>query len=272
MQQIKITPIHMARSLWCNRELIYITTKQEVNSRYRSTILGMIWPIVTPIIMLTIYTFVFSTVLKVKWSDDLGSKTEFAFLLYAGLIVFNFFAESITNSPNIIITKPNYVKKITYPLEILPVITMLTALYHTLISIGVWIAAYLLFLGMPKPTFLLLPIILIPIANIILGLSWILASLGVYFRDITQFISLVVTALMFLSPIFYPISILPEKYRIIFYLNPITIGVEVIRDLLFWGKITDPKILTIYWIYAVLIVWIGFAFFQKTKNGFADVI
>ena len=222
--------------------------------------------------MLAVYTFVFSVVFQARWGGGSGSKTEFALVLFAGLLVFNLFAECINRAPGLILSNTNYVKKVVFPLEILPFVALLSALFHTLISLGVWLIAYTLFFGIPHLTVFYLPLVLLPFCLFLMGLSWALASLGVFLRDVSQFIGLLTTALMFLSPIFYPATALPEDYRRILYLNPLTTVVEQTRDVLFWGKTPDLFMLGIYCVVTLGIAWLGFAWFQKTRKGFADVL
>ena len=262
----------MFASLWRNRELIKASAKREVLGRYRGSLLGLLWSFFNPLFMLTVYTFVFSEVFKARWSAGSESKTEFALVLFAGLMVFNLFAECINRAPGLILSNPNYVKKVVFPLEILPFVGLLSAMYHMFISLGVWLVAYVILAGMPHVTVLLLPLVILPFALFIMGLSWALASLGVFLRDVSQFIGVVVTTLMFLSPIFYPVSVLPEAYQHILYLNPLTSAIEMTRDVLYWGKLPDFQVLALYWLVTVAIAWFGFALFQKTRKGFADVL
>ena len=141
-----------------------------------------------------------------------------------------------------------------------------------MIGFGIWGLAYLVFFGGPPVTALLLPLVLIPFSMFVLGVSWMLASLGVFLRDISQLVGVVVTALMLLSPIFYPPSALPEDYRHLLYLNPLTPAVEMARDVLFWGRVPHLEGLCLYWVFSGTIAWLGFALFQKIKKGFADVL
>jgi lipopolysaccharide transport system permease protein len=222
--------------------------------------------------MLAVYTVVFSVVFKARWGTGSDSKTEFALVLFAGLLMFNLFAECINRAPALILSNVNYVKKVVYPLEILPAVTLLSAMFHALISLGVWLLAYCLFFGVPHATALLLPFIVVPFVMFIMGLSWALASLGVYLRDVSQLIGVVTSVLMFMSPIFYPVSALPEDYRHLLYLNPLTPVIEMTRDLLYWGKTPNFELLCFYWLATALVAWVGFAWFQKTRKGFADVL
>ena len=265
-------PIEMFASLWRHRELIKASAKREVLGRYRGSFLGLLWSFFNPLFMLAVFTFVFSVIFQARWGGGGGSKTEFALVLFAGLIVFNLFAECINRAPGLILSNTNYVKKVVFPLEILPFVGLLSALFHALISLCVWLIAYVMFFGFPYLTILYLPMVLLPFCLFLMGLSWALASLGVFLRDVSQFIGLLTTALMFLSPIFYPVTAFPEDYRYIFYLNPITTVVEQARDVLFWGKTPDFFMLGGYWMINLGIAWLGFAWFQKTRKGFADVL
>lgn len=272
MQHFSISPKEMFASLWRHRELVKASAKREVLGRYRGSFLGLLWSFFNPLFMLAVFTFVFSVIFQARWGGGSGSKTEFALVLFAGLLVFNLFAECINRAPGLILSNANYVKKVVFPLEILPFVGLLSALFHTLISLGVWLIAYALFFGIPHLTVLYLPLVLLPFCLFLMGLSWALASLGVFLRDVSQFIGLLTTALMFLSPIFYPVTAFPEDYRYILYLNPITTVVEQTRDVLFWGKTPDFLMLAIYWGVTLGIAWLCFAWFQKTRKGFADVL
>jgi lipopolysaccharide transport system permease protein len=272
MQNFSISPKEMAASLWRNRSLIKALTQREVIGRYRGSVMGILWSFLNPVFMLMVYTLVFSVVFKARWSGGSDSKTEFALILFAGLIVFNLFAECVNRAPGLILANVNYVKKVVFPLEILPWVALGSALFHALISLVVWLIAYLIFFGVPHLTVLLLPLVILPFLLFVMGLTWALASLGVFLRDVSQFIGLVTTAMMFLSPIFYPVSALPEAYRHLLLLNPLTPVIEQARDVLYWGKVPDMSILTVYLLVAALIAWLGFAWFQKTRKGFADVL
>lgn len=272
MQNFQATPQELAASLWRNRSLLTTSVKREVLGRYRGSFMGIIWSFLNPLFMLAVYTFVFSVVFKARWGGGSDSKTEFALILFAGMIVFNLFAECINRAPGMILGNQNYVKKVVYPLEILPWIGLGAAFFHFTISLAVWLLAYVIFFGIPHVTVVYLPLILLPFALFIMGVSWALASLGVYLRDVGQFIGILTTVMMFLSPIFYPVSALPEAYQGMLFMNPLTPVVELARDALFFGKTPDFLMLGIYLITTSVIAWLGFAWFQKTRKGFADVL
>lgn len=272
MQNFPATPREIFASLWHHRSLIKASIKREVLGRYRGSVLGILWSFFNPLFMLVVYTFVFSVVFKARWSIGSESKTEFALLLFAGLIIFNLFSECILRAPGLIVGNPNYVKKVIFPLEILPWVGLGAAMFHGAISLFVWLIAYLVFFGIPHSTILYFPLIFLPLSLLIIGLSWALASLGVFLRDVGQFIGLITTVLMFLTPIFYPASALPEAYRPYIYMNPLTLVIEQARDILFWGRAPDFAMLSMYIILTFFIAWLGFAWFQKTRKGFADVL
>lgn len=272
MQSFSISPREMTASLWRNRGLIKALVKREVLGRYRGSFMGILWSFFNPVFMLAVYTFVFSVVFKARWSGGGESKTEFALVLFAGLIVFNLFAECINRAPGLILANVNYVKKVVFPLEILPLVVLGSALFHGLVSLGVWLLAYCILFGVPHATVFFLPLIVLPLVLLIMGLAWGLAALGVYLRDVSQFIGIITTTLLFLSPIFYPATALPEAYRGLLYLNPLTPAIEQARDVLFWGRNPDFTMLLIYLLASAAIAWLGFAWFQKTRKGFADVL
>jgi lipopolysaccharide transport system permease protein len=272
MQNFSATPKELCASLWRHRSLIKSFVQRDVLGRYRGSFMGILWSFLNPLFMLVVYTFVFSVIFKARWGTGSDSKTEFALILFSGLMVFSLFAECVNRAPGLILGNPNYVKKVVFPLEILPWVNLGSALFHGAISLGVWMLAYIIFFGVPHLTALYLPLILLPLIFFIMGLSWALASLGVYLRDAAQFVGIVTSTLMFLSPIFYPVTAIPERYRGLLYLNPLTPVIEQTRDVLYWGKGPDFAVLGLYFIATVFIAWLGFAWFQKTRKGFADVL
>lgn len=272
MQSFSTSPSEIAASFWRNRGLIRVMVVREVLGRYRGSVMGVLWSFFNPVVMLLVYTFVFSVVFRARWSVGGESKTEFALVLFAGLIAFNLFAECVSRAPTLILSNVNFVKKVVFPLEILPLVSLGSALFHGIVSLGVWLLAYLVLFGVPHPTVLFLPFVIAPLILLLMGLTWALASLGVYLRDVSQFIGILITALMFLTPIFYPPTALPEEFRVLLFANPLTTVIEQMRAVLFWGRSPDFFQLFVYGFVSALIAWIGFAWFQKTRKGFADVL
>jgi len=257
-----------------NRELIGQMIRREVVGRYRGSALGLAWSFFNPVLMLAVYTLVFSGIFKARWNtagqpESIG---HFAIVMFVGMIVLNLLTEVLTRSPTLILANPNFVKKVVFPLEILPVVTLGAAGFHLLISLAVLLLAFLMFNGFLHWTVILLPFVLMPLALLTLGLSWGLASLGVYLRDVSQAIGLICSVLMFMSPIFYPLSSVPEKFRWIIAANPLTFIIEQARRLVIDGGLPDWGDLFFFAVASAAVAWGGFAWFQKTRKGFADVL
>jgi lipopolysaccharide transport system permease protein len=272
MKNFSLSPREIAASFWRNRTLIKALVQREVVGRYRGSVLGILWSFFNPVFMLAVYTFVFSIVFKARWTAGSDSKSEFALVLFCGLIVFNLFSECVNKAPGLILANVNYVKKVVFPLEILPWVALGSAMFHALISLVVWLIAYVLVFGSPQPSALMLPVVLLPLLLLILGVTWGLAALGVYLRDVSQFIGILTTVLLFLSPIFYPVTALPKEYQPLLLLNPLAPAIEQVREVLFWGRIPEPAAWAMYLVATAAIAWLGFAWFQKTRKGFADVL
>lgn len=255
-----------------NRGLVFGLTKREIIGRYRGSVLGAFWSLFNPILMLSVYTFVFSVVFKARWVGGSDSKTEFALVLFSGLMAFNLFAECVNRAPSLIIENANYVKKIIFPLELLPIINLGAAAFHFLVSLLVWVVFFCIFLGTPSPNIFWLPIVLVPLVLIILGCSWFLASLGAFIRDIAHVIGTSTTILLFLSPIFYPVDVLPSEYHVFMNLNPLTFVVEQVRGVMIFGRPLNCSAWLIQLSLSALFAWLGFAWFQRTRKGFADVL
>ena len=267
-----ISPVELFQSFRKHRYLILSLSKREILSRYRGSLFGILWSFFNPIFMLTIYTFVFSVVFKAKWGTGSESRAEFAMVLFAALIVFTFFSECINRAPSIIIGNVNYVKKVVFPIEILPYTVLISGLFHMGISVLVWICAYTFLIGIPHYTIIFLPLIIIPLIMLTIGLVWFISALGVYLRDISQITGILTSTLLFMSPIFYPISILPETYQKFLFFNPLTLAIEQTRNVMYWGTYPDWVNLGLYYLGTALIAWLGFTWFQKTRKGFADVL
>lgn len=255
-----------------HRQLIARMSRREVLGRYRGSVMGLMWSFLTPLFMLAIYTFVFSVVFRARWGTGEESKTQFAVVLFAGLLVHSLFAEVINRAPNLILENVNYVKKVIFPIEILPVVQLVAATFHSLVSVLVLLVAGLLLNGTLPITALLFPVVILPLLALILGLAWALASLGVFVRDVGQTIGLVTSVLLFLSPVFFPIQSLPIALRPWMQLNPLTFIIEQARAVLVWGHSPNWTGLLLYGLIATAVMWLGFVWFQKTRKGFADVL
>ncbi|CUW09729.1 Teichoic acid translocation permease protein TagG [Serratia grimesii] len=262
----------MFQSVIRNRSLIYKLAKRDIEARYKGSAIGTLWAIVNPIIMLCVYSFVFSVVFQAKWGALPGGKGVFAIVLFAGLIIFNFLAECIGRGPSIFLGNVNYVKKVVFPLGCLPISAGLSALFNFMISFIILLVAQLVVFGKVPATALLFPVFFLPIFIIGLALLFLFSSIGVYLRDLSQAVPLIITFLMFLSPIFYPLSAIPVEYRPLMSINPLAFLIENTRELLIMGNMVPvSSFMTLYLSSACLLAFAVYVF-KKTKKGFADVI
>ena len=260
--------------LWTHRDLIRQFTRREIEGRYKGSYLGLLWSFITPLAMLIVYTFVFGIVFKARWPHERGGESlaEFALVMFAGQLAFQAFAEPVGRAAGLIVGVPNFVKKVVFPLQILPLAVVGAGLYHVGIGMLIALGASLLVYGSLPWTCLLIPLSVLPLALLGLGLSWFLAALGVYLRDVGYIISVVLQVLFFATPIFYPITAIPEAYRGWMLLNPLTPMVELVRGHLIIGQLGDPWIWSTAYGYGLGAALLGYLWFMITRKGFADVL
>jgi len=271
-QQYRSGPVAIAGSFSTHRALIASLIRRDIASRYRGSALGMAWAILNPLIMLLIYTFVFSQVFKMRWGGAAADPSEFALMLFAGMLVFNFFAECVNRAPGAVTATPNLVKKIVFPLETQAWVIAGSGLFQAAISLGILLVAQVVMKGVPPWTFVLIPLVFVPLLLLVLGIVWFLSALGVYLRDIGQLVGHLVMMTMFLSPLFYPVTAIPANFRSLFYLNPMTFLMGESRKLLILGELPDWGMLGLFTLGGALIAMFGFWWFQHTRRGFADVL
>lgn len=263
----------MCLSIYRNRSLIWQMTRREVVGRYRGSVMGIAWSFFQPLLMLAVYTFVFSVIFKAKWGGEIGDgKVSFAIIFFSGLIVHGLFAECVNRAPGLILNNVNYVKRVVFPLEVLPVVAMGTTIFHVIVSLLILLGAMMVFGLNFHLTSLYLPLVLFPLVLVTLGISWFMAAMGVYLRDLGHVVAIVTTIMLFMSPIFYPISAVPVSLRNIIHLNPLTFIIEQVRAVIIWG--TSPSWLwfIVYSGISLFIAWAGFWLFQRTRKGFSDVV
>lgn len=268
-----VSPKAAINSIWRNRHLIDQLVRREILGRYRGSVLGLAWSFFNPMLMLVVYTFVFSVVFNARWGvGGEETKAQFAIVLFVGMNMFGVFAETINRAPTLITSNANYVKKVVFPLEVLAVVAVVAAMFHTFIGLIVLMLALVVSQGGVPITALSLPLVMIPLILFSLGIAWLLASLGVYVRDVAQTVGIATTVIMFLSPVFYSTSALPEPYKSLLLLNPLTFIIEQARATVIFGHWPHWPSLLFYAVGASLIAWLGYWWFQKTRTGFADVL
>lgn len=281
---MRLLCLRFPAALWRQRELWRQLSLREVQGRYRGSMLGWGWTLITPLLTLAVYTFVFSQVFQARWGDlQQSGPLVFAINLFAGLIVFNMFSETASQAPGLIIGNANLVTKVIFPLEILPAVTVAAALFHAVTSLVVLLGFQLLNgllasspVGLDSlaiPTSLLwLPLVWLPMASGCLALGWFLSALGVYLRDLGQVIGVVINLLMFLSAVFYPLSALPSQWQPLLQLNPLVLVIEQTRRVAVNGQ--APSLSYLAWgsLLGLLVCEFAFRSFQKARGGFADVL
>lgn len=267
-----VTPVFLIGSIRRHRQLILQMAWREVVGRYQGSILGLAWSFFHPVLMLLVYTFVFSVIFKARWSSETEGNVDYALVLFVGLIAHGFFAEVLNRSPGLILSNVNYVKKVVFPLELLPVIALLSALFHAVVNALVLMLALLVAGKSLEWTAIFFPVVFLPLAVMALGFSWLLSSLGVFVRDVGQAVGIVTMLLMFLAPIVYPITAVPEQLRSFLMVNPLTFLIGQARNTLIWGHSPDWLGLAVFYLVSGCFAWLGLIWFQKTRKGFADVL
>jgi lipopolysaccharide transport system permease protein len=266
-------PLAVFASFWNHRTLILNLARRDVVGRYSGSMLGLLWSFFNPLLMLGVYTFVFGLVFKTRWNPG-GSDNmlEFAVVLFSGLLVFGIFSENINRAPGLMLQNPGFIKRVVFPLEGLPWVVMCSSLFHAAISLVVLAAVMLVVMGSLPATWPLILVVLLPLLLFVIGLSWTLAAFGVYLRDLQQTINIATAVMMFMSPIFYPATAVPKEYRWAIDWNPMTFFVEQARQVLVWGHLPDFAGLAWMTVAGFGVAWLGLAFFQHARDGFADVI
>ncbi len=257
---------------WKHRQLIGKLSRRRIETRYRTSVLGMFWSLLHPLFMLGIYTFIFSFVFKAKWNTTGFENTEFALVLFSGLILYSVFAECVNEAPALLVVNQVYIKQLIFPTEILAWVSLLTSLFSFSASALLLLGFYCFVHGSPPLTALWLPVILAPVALITLGVVWLLSSIGLFLRDTSQVVGVLTTALLFMSPIFYPSSMIPEQYQSYYFLNPFARLLDISKGILFRGTPPDWQELFFLTLGSWLVAWLGYIWFMKTKPAFSDAL
>lgn len=258
--------------LWRYRELIGAMARREILGRYRGSWLGIFWSLLTPILLLGVYTFVFGVIFKARWPASQGVDQNFAALLFCGIIVHGLFAEMLTRAPRLIVDNANYVKRVVFPLDVLAWIAAFASVFHFFIAFLVLILFVLVFGDGLSWTLLAVPVLLCSLLLLIVGVAWFVSALGVYLRDLTYVANFLATALIFLSPVFYPSSAVPESFALAMNINPLTFYIEALRDLVVLGQLPPLWSSLLAAVVALVVFIAGFGFFQRVRSGFADIL
>lgn len=269
-----LNPLAMFVNLWQMRGLIGQMTRRDVVATYKGTYLGVIWQIATPLMMLAVYTLAFGVIMNVTFSPQpLAGELDVSLNLFCGLIVYNgVFAGTVGRASGLILAYRNYVKRVIFPLEILPVAILGSSLVNAAMSLAILLLALLVFLPKFSSTAFLFPVVLIPLCFLTLGISWFLASLGVFLRDIGQSVGIILQLMFFLSPVFYPVSVVPQDYQFIFRWNPLTFIIEDTRRTLILGEWPDWLSWVVVTAISLVVLQFGYAWFMRSKRAFADVV
>jgi len=247
-------------------------TKRDVLGRYRGASFGLLWSVLSPFLMLLVYTVAFGSIFKSRWPQQAEGGPDFTLILFVGLIVHGFFTECLSRAPQLIVGNPSYVKRVVFPLEILPWPMLLSAFFHAVMNGLVLIGLFALRFGAPPWTVVLFPLVLLPLALVGAGTGWLFASLGVYLRDISQITGVMSAALLFLSSAMVPVDTLSPSYQLVFRLNPLTFIIDEARKVALWGQLPDWTGLGLYSLGALVFCYLSYAWFRATRPGFADVL
>jgi len=268
-----LNPVGLARDLWANRHLIWQLAVRDVLARYKGSRLGLLWSIINPLLLLAVFTFVFSVIFQARWGVMPGnSKAEFALTMYCGLIVFNVFSECANRASMVIIGNVSYVKRVVFPLQVLPASLVVSSLIFALVGTGLLLIGVGIFFRTVSWTVFCFPVVLLPVILLSLGFAWFLASLGVYLRDVGQIVMFAVQVLFFMTPVFYRIEQVPKAFQLVMRLNPLTTVVDCARRTLMWGMWPEWLWLVVVVLVSLIVAQLGYAWFMKTKRGFADVV
>ena len=265
-------PLSLVLLPWHYRELVLPLARRRILSRYRGSVLGVLWAVLNPLFMLAIYTFIFSVVFQAKWGADPGSRSGFALFLFSGLILYSVFSECVNEAPSLLITNKLYIRQLVFPTEVLAWISVLGSLFHLVVNWMILTLFYSVVIGAPSFSVLYLPLTAIPIVLLSLGAVWFISSIGIYLRDLGHVVGLLTTALLFLSPIFYPASAVPAAFRAYYSFNPFVHILENSRMVLLHGSPPAWESLIISILGSWLFAWLGYIWFMKAKKGFSDVI
>jgi len=261
-------PIFLARHRW----LVLQMVRREILARYQGSVLGASWGVLSPLLILAAYTFVFRTVFKARWPGGTDSTAEFVLQLFAGLLVFNLFSEVITRAPRLVLEQPNLVKRVVFPLETLSWVAVGAVMFNAAIALGILLVATVGLGSHLTAWVLATPLVLACTVPMLLGLCWLLSGLGVFLRDIGHVVGPAVSLLLFVSPVLYPTSALPSFLSDLLWLNPLTFPIEALRGLVLKGTPPDAGALASYTAIGLAFAFLAHRLFERIRPAFADEV
>jgi len=267
-----VSPAALFGTVAEHASLLWQFARRDLSGRYRGSLLGFGWAVVNPLLLLAIYTFVFSVVFQIRWDVPVESRFGLALVIYAGMVVHGFAAEVMTRAPALVVDNRNLVKRVVFPLHLLPWSVLLVAAFHYFVGLALIALAVLATTGSLPATAVALPLLWVPQALLALGIAYAFAALGVYLRDLSQVAGFLALALLFASPVFYPASAVPAQWQLVIALNPVAILIEATRGALLYRTWPDAATLAWLWALGAAAAWLGFYWFQRTRRGFADVL
>lgn len=265
--------LEVGKQPWRHRHLIKTLAARELSSRFRGSVFGGLWAILQPMAVVAIFYYVFVVIFRARWSSSSTSDGDFIVGMFIGLMVYNILAEAVVRSTSVISGNSNYVKRVVFPITILPIVQMVFALTNFSISFAV-LLLFGFFWGIltPSTSWLLLPLCLVPVVLWGLGLSWFVAALNVYFRDISVIVPIALQAMMFLSPVFYNLDSIPANAQALLSWSPLAMSITELRRVMMYGQAIDIVALLVPAAMGVVVMLLGYGFFRKVKPGFADVL
>jgi lipopolysaccharide transport system permease protein len=272
LNRLALSPVALLRGVRQHRDLIAVLASREVKLRFQGSMLGFAWSLVVPLLMLGMYTAVFAGIFKMRWPGTSGSTVEFALTVFVGLLLHGFVSECLARSPQLLVSNVNFIKKVVFPLEILPLTMIAPAVFNLVAGVAVLVAFVMLAGPGLSPSVLWLPAIVAPLVLVALGIAWILAPAGVVVRDMSQIVGILSTGLLFLSPVFYPLSSLPDWLQVVALANPLSFIIEQARVVLLAGTAPNVAGLALYWAAALAFAAFGFACFQVARRWMADFL
>ena len=261
-------PLFLAR----HRYLVVQLVRRDILARYQGSVLGIGWGLLSPLLILAAYTFVFRTVFKARWPGGGDSTGEFVLQLFAGLLVFNLFSDALSRAPRIVLDQPNLVKRVVFPLEVLAWVAVGAVMFHALLALAILFGAAIGLGTTLTPWVATVPLVLACTVPFLLGVSWLLSALGVFLRDITHVIGPALSMLLFISPVLYPTQALPPLLAQLLWLNPLTLPIENLRRVILRGQAPEWQALAVYTAIGLVFAFVAHRFFERVRPAFADEV